>query len=132
MTTPAFIALPLTDGCTASIRVDQIVVVSDRTADPMDPDSPSYPGHSQVVTTAYDGRYIVDMTPTEVLEAMYQAYVDAEPPVGEPTPPTEPWEHDGHNPVQHRDGRPPWCAVCGWTSPVIGRPAVQVAIRPTP
>lgn len=38
------------------------------------------------------------------------------------TPKTvKPWEHDGHNPVQHRDGKPPWCRVCGWTSP---RPAV--------
>lgn len=36
--------------------------------------------------------------------------------------PVEPWEHVGHNPVQHRDGKPPWCNACGWTSPV---PAVM-------
>lgn len=22
---------------------------------------------------------------------------------------------DGHNPVQHRDGKPPWCPSCGRT-----------------
>jgi hypothetical protein len=27
---------------------------------------------------------------------------------------TEP-DHD-HNPVQHRDGKPPWCKVCGLTA----------------
>lgn len=31
-----------------------------------------------------------------------------------------PWEHPGHSPVQNRDGKPPWCRECGWSSP---RPA---------
>jgi hypothetical protein len=38
----------------------------------------------------------------------------------------QPWEHDGHNPRQHRDGKPPWCNECGWTSPVPAIPAVQI------
>lgn len=44
----------------------------------------------------------------------------------EPVNPPAPWEHPGHNPVQHRDGKPPWCDGCGWSSPVPARPAVQV------
>jgi hypothetical protein len=28
-----------------------------------------------------------------------------------------PWDHEGHHPVQHRDGKPPWCNACGWPSP---------------
>jgi hypothetical protein len=23
-------------------------------------------------------------------------------------------ECEGHNEVQHRDGKPPWCDYCGW------------------
>jgi hypothetical protein len=39
-----------------------------------------------------------------------------------------PWEHVGHHPVQHRDGRAPWCHGCGWSSPVPAQPAVQVRV----
>jgi predicted transcriptional regulator len=28
-----------------------------------------------------------------------------------------------HKPVQHRDGKPPWCPTCGYTSYVPARPA---------
>lgn len=38
----------------------------------------------------------------------------------------QPWQHPGHRPVQHRDGKPPWCGTCGWTSPVPARPAIRV------
>ena len=34
----------------------------------------------------------------------------------------EPWMHEGHNPVQHRDRRPPWCNTCGWSSPSPAMP----------
>lgn len=34
----------------------------------------------------------------------------------------QPWKHEGHNPVQHRDGNPPWCRECRWTSP---QPAIR-------
>ena len=37
-----------------------------------------------------------------------------------------PWEHEGHNPVQRRDGKPPWCEVCGWTSPTPETAAQQI------
>lgn len=41
---------------------------------------------------------------------------------GEPTAP-EPWQHEGHKPTQHRDGKPPWCNTCGWSSPIRAVPA---------
>src|SRR5699024_2573364 len=37
-----------------------------------------------------------------------------------------PWEHEGHKPVQHRDGKPPWCRECGYTSPAPAIPARQI------
>lgn len=37
-----------------------------------------------------------------------------------------PWEHPGHRPVQHRDGQPPWCDECGWSSPIPAKPAMQI------
>lgn len=43
--------------------------------------------------------------------------------------PPKPWEHADHRPVQHRDGRAPWCEACGWTSPAPARPAVLIAPR---
>jgi hypothetical protein len=39
---------------------------------------------------------------------------------------TAPWEHPGHSPVQHRDGRVPWCGLCGWSSPVPAVPARKI------
>lgn len=39
---------------------------------------------------------------------------------------TEPWQHDGHRLVQHRDGKPPWCNACGWSSPLPAIPARKV------
>jgi hypothetical protein len=39
----------------------------------------------------------------------------------------EPWQHPGHNPVQHRDRKPPWCETCGWTSPTPAVPAVRAS-----
>lgn len=38
---------------------------------------------------------------------------------------SSPWQHDGHRPVQHRDGKPPWCDACGFDSPTPARPAVR-------
>lgn len=35
------------------------------------------------------------------------------------------WEHEGHLPTQHRDGKPPWCNACGWSSPIPAASAVQ-------
>lgn len=46
----------------------------------------------------------------------------------------QPWRHDGHKPVQHRDGKAPWCDECGWSSPagpfpaaLLGEPRSTVA-----
>lgn len=47
-------------------------------------------------------------------------------PLVEEPPAPQPWEHEGHKPVQHRDRKPPWCDVCGWSSPIPAQPAVHV------
>uniref|UniRef100_UPI0004937A21 hypothetical protein n=1 Tax=Cellulomonas sp. HZM TaxID=1454010 RepID=UPI0004937A21 len=39
-----------------------------------------------------------------------------------------PWDHDGHRPVQHRDGKPPWCNDCGWSTPLPAVPATQLKV----
>ncbi len=37
----------------------------------------------------------------------------------------EPWLHEGHQAVQHRDGRRPWCNTCGYSDPYPAIPARQ-------
>lgn len=37
----------------------------------------------------------------------------------------KPWEHKGHKPVQHRDGKPRWCNDCGWGMSASGGSAVE-------
>lgn len=126
-----FIDLPVvtdytTDGTptrTVSVRVDRIIAVGDARSIDYDGDllPPAVPERSRVIVDR-DGCYLTAMSRTDVLAMMRQVRiaVDARP---------EPWEHEGHRPVPHRDGRAPWCEACGWTSPALGRPAVQITAR---
>lgn len=112
---------------TVTVRVDRITAIGDARDIDYDDLPDNEQGHdarSRVVVDG-DGRYLVAMSRTDVLAMMRQARIAADAP---PTP--RPWEHEGHAPVQHRDGRAPWCETCGWTSPTFGRPAVQITARP--
>ena len=108
---------------TVTVRVDRITAVGDSIhLDYDDEDEQGHDARSRVVVDG-DGRYLVAMSRTDVLAMMRQARAASELP-------PRPWEHEGHAPVQHRDGRAPWCETCGWTSPALGRPAVQITARP--
>lgn len=66
---------------------------------------------------------MVDLITDDLAEIVAWA---AQQPAGDEQVSVQPWQHAGHAPVQHRDGMPPWCRECGWTSPTPAVPARQI------